>query len=92
MRKICRRGSDPWDLRPRTNKGGVKVIYRVIIEKGEDFGYIAHCPAIPGCHSQGETIEEAIENIKGAIRGRLSVLDKNLISKKKELASIEVAV
>ena len=74
------------------NKGGVKVIYRVIIEKGEDFGYIAHCPAIPGCHSQGKTIEEAIENIKDAIRGCLSVLDKDLISEKKELASIEVAV
>ena len=68
------------------------MIYRVIIEKGEDFGYIAHCPAIPGCHSQGKTIEEAIENIKDAIRGCLSVLDKDLISEKKELASIEVAV
>ena len=81
---------DPWILTP--NKGGVKVTYRVIIEKGEDFGYIAHCPAIPGCHSQGETIEEAIENIKDAIKGCLSVLDKDLISQKKELASIEVAV
>lgn len=43
------------------------MVYRVLIEKGEDFGYVAHCPAIPGCHSQGETIEEAIENIKDAI-------------------------
>jgi len=51
------------------------VIYRVIIEKGEDFGYIAHCPVIPGCHSQGKTMEETIENIKDAIRGCLSVLD-----------------
>ena len=68
------------------------MIYRVIIEKGEDFGYIAHCPAIPGCHSQGKTIEEAIENIKDAIKGCISVLDKDLISEKKELASIEVAV
>jgi len=68
------------------------VTYRVIIEKGEDFGYVAHCPAIPGCHSQGKTIEEAIENIKDAIRGCLSVLDKELISERKELASIEVAV
>ncbi|MDO9530468.1 MAG: type II toxin-antitoxin system HicB family antitoxin [Syntrophales bacterium] len=68
------------------------MIYRVIIEKGEDFGYIAHCPAIPGCHSQGKIMEEAIENIKDAIRGCLSVLDKDLISEKKELASTEVAV
>jgi len=50
----------------------------VSIEKGEDFGYVAHCPAIPGCHSQGQTIEEAIENIKDAIRGCLEALDKDL--------------
>jgi len=68
------------------------MIYRVVIEKGEDFGYVIHCPAIPGCHSQGNTLEEAIENIKDAIKGCLSVLDKELISKGKEMASIEVAV
>jgi len=68
------------------------MIYRVVIEKGEDFGYVIHCPAIPGCHSQGDTVEEAIENIKDAIKGCLSVLDKELISKGKEMASIEVAV
>ena len=43
--------------------------YRIIIENGEDFGYVSHCPAIPGCHSQGDTIEEAIHNIEDAIRG-----------------------
>jgi len=51
------------------------MVYRVIIEKGEDFGFVVHCPSIPGCHSQGNTIEEAIENIKDAIRGCLSVLE-----------------
>ena len=68
------------------------MVYRVIIEKGEDFGYVAHCPAIPGCHSQGKTMEEAIENIKDAIRGCLSALDKDLIFEEKEIASIEIAV
>jgi len=53
--------------------------YRIIIEQGEDFGYVSHCPAIPGCHSQGETIEEATENIKDAIRGCLEALDKDLL-------------
>ena len=53
--------------------------YRIIIEKGEDFGYISHCPAIPGCHSQGNTIEEAIDNIKDAIRACLEALDKSLL-------------
>ncbi len=68
------------------------MVYRVIIEKGEDFGYVAHCPAIPGCHSQGNTMEEVIENIKDAIRGCLSALDEKLISKGKELVSVEVTV
>lgn len=53
--------------------------YRVIIKKGEDFGYVSHCSAIPGCHSHGETIEEAIENIKDAIWGCLEALDCDLI-------------
>ena len=68
------------------------MVYRIVIEKGEDFGYVAHCPAIPGCHSQGNTIEEAIENIKDAIRGCLSALDEDLLSEREELASIEIAV
>ncbi len=72
---------------------GVIMTYRVLIEKGEDFGYVAHCPAIPGCHSQGDTIEEAIENIKDAILGCIETLDKELIStRNKEVAIIEVAI
>ena len=46
-----------------------------IIEKGEDFGFVVHCPAIPGCHSQGASIEEAVESIKDAIHGCLSVME-----------------
>lgn len=68
------------------------MVYRVIIEKGEDFGYVIHCPAIPGCHSQGNTIEEAIENIKDAIRGCLSVLDEEVTISTKELGAMEIEV
>jgi len=68
------------------------MVYRVIIEKGEDFGYVMHCPAIPGCHSQGSTIEEAIENIKDAIRGRLSVLGEEVAVSAKELGAMEIEV
>jgi predicted RNase H-like HicB family nuclease len=55
------------------------MIYRVIIEKGEDFGYVTHCPAIPGCHSQGVSMEDAIENTRDAIIGCLEVIDRELI-------------
>ncbi|MEW6102861.1 MAG: type II toxin-antitoxin system HicB family antitoxin [bacterium] len=68
------------------------MVYRVIVEKGEDFGYVVHCPAIPGCHSQGETIEEAIANIKDAIVGCLSVLGEDVLLKGQEIGVMEVAV
>jgi predicted RNase H-like HicB family nuclease len=68
------------------------MVYRVIVEKGEDFGYVVHCPAIPGCHSQGNTIEEAIENIKDAIRGCLSVLDEEVSVSAKEIGAMEIEV
>lgn len=38
----------------------------VVIEKDDD-GYFAVCPALQGCYSQGDTYEEALENIKDAI-------------------------
>ena len=40
--------------------------YSVIIHKSK-YGYDTHVPALPGCHSQGETEKEALENIKDAI-------------------------
>jgi predicted RNase H-like HicB family nuclease len=46
----------------------MKYKYRIIIEQDEDGVYIASCPALKGCYSQGDTIEEAIENIKDAIK------------------------
>jgi len=42
--------------------------FKVVIERDEDGVYIASCPALQGCYSQGETIEEALENIKDAIK------------------------
>ena len=41
--------------------------YKVILEKDSGGGYIAICPSFQGCYSQGETIEEALDNIKEAI-------------------------
>ncbi len=39
----------------------------VTIEDGEDGFIVVSCPALPGCHSQGKTRNEAIANIKEAI-------------------------
>ena len=45
----------------------------IILEPEEDGGYSVHCPALPGCSSQGDTLEEALDNIQEAIRGVLKV-------------------
>jgi predicted RNase H-like HicB family nuclease len=41
---------------------------RVVIEPGEDGWIVAECPSLPGCVSQGRTDDEALANIKEAIR------------------------
>ena len=47
----------------------------IIIEKDED-GYYASCPELPGCQSQGDSLEEVRENIKEAIELYLETLSK----------------
>ena len=42
---------------------------QVIIYPGEDGYWVAECPSLPGCISQGETKQEAVANIKEAIEG-----------------------
>ncbi|HEB72255.1 MAG TPA: type II toxin-antitoxin system HicB family antitoxin [Nitrospirae bacterium] len=50
--------------------------YRVLIEQDEDGVFVAECPTLPGCISQGETRVKALENIKDAIAGYLESLKK----------------
>jgi predicted RNase H-like HicB family nuclease len=51
--------------------------FRTIIELDEDGNYVVQCPSLPGCISEGKTREEALENIKDAIRGYLASLKKH---------------
>ncbi len=48
--------------------------YTVVIEKDEDGNYLAICPALQGCYTEGSTKEEALEMIKDAIK--LNIEDK----------------
>ena len=48
-------------------KGKKVYDFKVFIEPDETGGYVVSCPSLAGCYSQGETIEEALENIKEAI-------------------------
>lgn len=51
--------------------------YRIIIQQDEDGVFIAKCPSLPGCVSQGKTREEVLVNIKDAMRGYLQSLKKH---------------
>jgi antitoxin HicB len=51
--------------------------FRVIIEPEEDGIFVAECPALPGCVSQGHSRDEAIKNIRDAIQGYLRSLVKH---------------
>jgi len=59
------------------------MLYRVNLEKTDE-GYAVWCPGLPGCWSQGETEEEALENIQDAIEVYLETVEeltKNKISR-----------
>ena len=47
---------------------------QVILYPGEDGFWVAECPSLPGCISQGETREKAISNIREAIEGYILAL------------------
>lgn len=63
--------------------------YSVVINK-TDYGYDAHCPALPGCHSQGDTLEEALDNIKDAIATYLLMIAEE--TKGSTVYQVDVAV
>jgi len=57
---------------------------QVIIYPGEDDYWVVECPSLPGCISQGRTREEAIANIREAIRGYVAALEEDHLPVPKE--------
>lgn len=53
------------------------ISYSVIYEEAPEGGYVVRVPALPGCHSQGETIEEAEKNVREAIELYLESLKEH---------------
>lgn len=70
--------------------------FPVIIEKDADGFFVADCPELIGCHTQGKTLEEAITNIRDAIKLNLKVMreDRQEIPRVQpvSLTSLEVAI
>jgi predicted RNase H-like HicB family nuclease len=52
----------------------MSIMREVILYRGEDNYWVAECPSLPGCISQGTTREDAIKNIKEAIEGYILAL------------------
>jgi len=50
---------------------------QVVIYPGEDGWWVAECPSLPGCISQGESREQAVANIKEAIKGYVKALEED---------------
>jgi predicted RNase H-like HicB family nuclease len=73
----------------------MKNITLPIVIEGDSDGYFVSCPALQGCYSQGDTYEEAVKNIKDAIR--LHVDDrladgKEIPQTSVSLSTVEIAV
>ena len=66
---------------------------QVIIYPGEDGYWIAECPSLPGCISQGQTREEAVVNIREAIQGYINALkDDGIAVPEERFEAILIAV
>ena len=61
--------------------------YKVNLKKTEE-GYAVWCPGLPGCWSQGQTEDEALENIKDAIQSYLETAEE--LNKDEETRYVEV--
>jgi predicted RNase H-like HicB family nuclease len=69
--------------------------YTVILEKGRESGFVAICPALPGCASQGRTRVQALKNVREAIEAYIEALLEDGLpvprEEGREFVEIEVA-
>jgi predicted RNase H-like HicB family nuclease len=65
-------------------------IYRVALRKSQE-GYSVSCPGLPGCWSQGATEEEALENIRVAIREYVEAAEELARSENGRVVEVAVA-
>jgi len=66
--------------------------FATIIHEGPEGGFWAEVPALPGCYSQGETIDELMENVREAISGVLEVMKEQGKRPEANIQILDVAV
>jgi predicted RNase H-like HicB family nuclease len=63
--------------------------YQIVLHKSDE-GYAVNCPALPGCWSQGETEQEAMQNIRDAIEDYLAAVNESV--RGSDVREVEVSV
>jgi predicted RNase H-like HicB family nuclease len=66
--------------------------YALVVHEEPEGGFWAALPALPGCYSQGESIEEVMENVRAAIAGVLEVVRERGGQPESNIRILEVAV
>jgi len=66
------------------------MVLHIVLEPGEDGFFLASVPALPGCHTQGKTREEAISNAEEAIKGWLESQDVVEPMQDREIVAIAI--
>lgn len=64
--------------------------YKVLLQKTEE-GYSVSCPELPGCWSQGETDQEALQNIREAIQEYLAVIEEMIQAQGGYIREVDIA-
>ena len=66
--------------------------YATVIHEDPEGGFWAEVPALPGCYSQGETMDELMENVREAIAGVLEVMKEQGKGPESNIQILDVAV
>ncbi len=66
--------------------------YAVVIHEEPEGGFWAEVPALPGCYSQGETVDELMANVREAISGVLEVMAANGTQPESNIQILDLAV
>ncbi len=68
------------------------MVFKIVVHPEPSGGYWGEVPSLPGCYSQGETVEELQGNLREAITGYLEVLQADGRTPDPEVQVLELAV
>lgn len=87
----ARKRGAPWEFEDLCENRDVHN-YAVVIHEEPEGGFWAEVPALPGCYSQGETVDEVMENVREAIAGVLEVMKEQGRQPESNIQILDIAV